>query len=550
LPKRDKPGKKVGPTGLETGASKAGYNHEPMIRLSVQDGSIFQTVTVEGDKVSLGRTKANTIRLKHASVSRKHCMIRHTEAGTLEVFDLNSRNGTRRNGESIDRSHLAEGDELLVGDVVVRVEALAGAPVPATTSGDGTGGGLTPFGWKSKVDEESQIPAREKKALISEAHQTSFSEELFSQTRRMPWWAGSIFVHSVLIYLMFLIPFKQPPVPSPVGRVNGELWEDLGSALEDLSTEDLDDLAAQEPDLPDEPVLEEEAPTQTDEPQVPEDQPAMPPVGAAWSDLTMPSSGLTSRISIPDSEFGKEGAADANKRATALLRRSMRGGAGIKSALRSLERSEVLAVEGSYDHVESVLDLIGLRHERVSVKRLTRTKLDERKVLLVNCSSEAPSEGSLERIRRFVKNGGYLLTTDWAIENVVRRAFPGYLEPVKKGGRNVITPDEVVLISAVLKMKRHFLLAGTAFSGGAKWWLEESSYPFKVLKPDEVEVLIESDDLERRYGARAVAATFRYGKGRVFHMLGHFYQKEGNLKGTFSTQRLIANFIIAAIRKN
>jgi hypothetical protein len=519
-----------------------------MIRLSVQDGSIYQTVTVEGDKVSLGRLKSNTIRLKDASVSRKHCMIRHTDAGSLEVLDLNSRNGTRRNGESIDRSYLAEGDELLVGDVVVRVEALVGAAGPAASEG-GPGGGLSAFGWKSNGDGETQVPAREKKELLSEAHQTSFSEELFRHSRRFPWWAGSIFLHSLLIYLMFLVPFKQPPAPGPLGRLEGDLWEDLGSGLEDLSTEDLDDIAAQDPDLADEPVMEEDVPIQTDEPEVPEDQPAIPTVGAAWSDLTMPSSGLSSRIRIPDAEFGKDGAADANKRATALLRRSMRGGAGIKGALQSLERSEVLAVEGSYDHVESVLDLIGLRHERVNVKRLSQTKLDKRRVLLVNCSSEAPTEGSLERIRRFVENGGYLLTTDWAIENVVRRAFPGYIAPLKKAGRNVITPDEVVLINSVAKKKRHFLLTGTVLSGGAKWWLEESSYPFEVLKPDEVDVLIESDDLERKYGSRAVAATFRYGKGRVFHMLGHFYQKEGNLKGTFSTQRLIANFIIAAVRK-
>ena len=31
--------------------------------------------------------------------------------------------------------------------------------------------------------------------------------------------------------------------------------------------------------------------------------------------------------------------------------------------------------------------------------------------------------------------------------------------------------------------------------------------------------------------------------------LGHFFQKEGNLRGAFSTQRLIANFLMAAVRK-
>ncbi|MHC4859343.1 MAG: hypothetical protein ACYTDY_04550, partial [Planctomycetota bacterium] len=328
-------------------------------------------------------------------------------------------------------------------------------------------------------------------------------------------------------------------------RVDGDLREDLGSSLENLSMDDFD-MNLDEIDLP-EPTLEENAPSATDEPEIPEEGPPIPPVGAAWSDLSMPSSGMSARLAIPDSDFGKDGADDANKRATALLRKSMRGNG--KGTFGRLKRSDVLVVEGSYDHVETILEPMGLRHEHVSVKRLERTKLDRRKVVMVNCSSEAPSTATVERIRRFVEHGGYLLTTDWAVENVLRRAFPEYVKPLRKGGRNVITPDEVILISSVAKRRRHFLLAGTTLAGGAKWWLEESSYPFVVLKPDEVEVLIESDDLERKYGVRAVAATFRYGKGRVFHMLGHFYQKEGNLKGTFSTQRLIANFVIAALRK-
>ena len=97
--------------------------------------------------------------------------------------------------------------------------------------------------------------------------------------------------------------------------------------------------------------------------------------------------------------------------------------------------------------------------------------------------------------------------------------------------------------------EKHFLLSGTSLErADAKWWLEESSYPFRVLKGGTVEVLIESEDLNRKYGTKAVAVTFKFGKGRVLHMLGHFFQKEGNIKGAFSAQRLVANFLIAAVR--
>ncbi len=79
-----------------------------MIRMTVKDGSIVQTLTLDGDKVFLGRLDSNTVMLSDPSVSRKHCLIRRTGRNALEVLDLNSRHGTRRNGSSIDRSPLAQ----------------------------------------------------------------------------------------------------------------------------------------------------------------------------------------------------------------------------------------------------------------------------------------------------------------------------------------------------------------------------------------------------------------------------------------------------------
>jgi hypothetical protein len=42
----------------------------------------------------------------------------------------------------------------------------------------------------------------------------------------------------------------------------------------------------------------------------------------------------------------------------------------------------------------------------------------------------------------------------------------------------------------------------------------------------------------------AVAATFHYGRGRVLHTMGHYYQEAGNLAGTISAHRLALNFVL------
>ena len=39
-------------------------------------------------------------------------------------------------------------------------------------------------------------------------------------------------------------------------------------------------------------------------------------------------------------------------------------------------------------------------------------------------------------------------------------------------------------------------------------------------------------------------STFQYGRGRVLHVMGHYYQEAGNLAGTVSAHRLALNFVL------
>jgi len=519
-----------------------------MIRLTVKDGSIVQTLTLEDEKVFVGRMDGNTITISDPSVSRKHCLIRNGEHG-LEVLDLNSRHGTQRNGESIERSELAVGDKIDIGEVWIRIEALEGRPTGVPSS--------TPVP-RRRTEPESEpsketAPARESKDLLSDRHRGSFSEDLYGNLRRTPWWAASLFLHLLVIYFLFSVPFGPVPAGSPFGSLNGTLDDDFASLLEDEIdlSEDLDPPALEEVEELPVPDESDPLPTELPEPE-PEEEVDLPNIGPLPTDfdraLGAPIGG--GRLLLPDNQFGKDGADGMNRRASDYLRASLGGRSGASGLLRRLKKSDLLVARGHYDKIEETLRLLTLPYDSVPMVRLDRMDFKGRKVLIVNCSNETLAEKTIERIRRFVKEGGYLLTTDWAVANVLERAFPKYVRPLRRNGRKVITPDEVIRIRGVPGMKRHVLMKGTTIADGtAKWWLEESSFPFEVLKKDAVEVLITSDDLMDRYGVSSVAVTFRYGKGRVLHMLGHIYQMEGNLKGTFSTQRIMANFLIAAIRK-
>ncbi len=522
-----------------------------MIRLTVKDGSILQTLTVEGDKVFIGRLPSNSVKLSHSSVSRKHCLLRRTADGGLELLDLNSRHGTMKNGKSVERAAITAGDEIKVGEVSVTVEHLDGAPARVH-------GGkymLAPDRGPAPRKTVAKVPAREKKELVSNAHRTTFSEQLFLQFRRGPAWAASLFVHVLMVYLFLLVPFQPVPEETPFAVVNGELGDDLGSMLDDdLLDPDrmLEDIMHELEELPT-PTLDERdaAPVDTlpDLEKMPDFLPEMGPRAASFASRLNARS-VSTAVGVPEMEFGKDGAHGANEKAVDILRRSLGGrGSSSMARLRELKPSELLVIKGQYDHVEDLLDMLDLKYESIEIRRLDRTKLRNRKIVFFNCTNLSPTPTAVKKVKDFVRRGGYLISSDWAVSTLLIRAFPGYLEPLMKAGRKVLTPNEVIRIMKSRSSARHFLMSGIDFRRNeAKWWLEESSYPFRVLRPRDVEVLIESDDLDRTYGTRPVAATFHFGKGRVLHMLGHFFQEEGNLKGTFSAQRLLANFLIAAIK--
>lgn len=73
-----------------------------------------QTVAFHGPQMSLGRDESNDVVLADVNVSRFHAELVSVD-GAIEVSDLGSRNGTRVNGERVQRTRLRDGDEIGIG---------------------------------------------------------------------------------------------------------------------------------------------------------------------------------------------------------------------------------------------------------------------------------------------------------------------------------------------------------------------------------------------------------------------------------------------------
>lgn len=212
----------------------------------------------------------------------------------------------------------------------------------------------------------------------------------------------------------------------------------------------------------------------------------------------------------------------ANKVAAEILERRMRAQrAEDLKLLRQAEDADVVVVQGSYDRVQDVLRAVKVKHVVIPPGLVERLPLLATQTLMVNCPGNL-SRAGVEKVRRFVKTGGYLVTTDWAL-TLLMRAFPGY---VARGGRN--TGNDVVAVH-VHENNDPMLKHVKTLSEHPRWWLEGSSYPIRILDKQRVQVLISSQEMRRKYGESPIAISFRYDDGKVLHMTSHFYLQQARL---------------------
>lgn len=224
--------------------------------------------------------------------------------------------------------------------------------------------------------------------------------------------------------------------------------------------------------------------------------------------------------------------------------------------LGNATKDSIIEIKGEWDDCAHALRTFGLPYTRVTPKKLSETNLNNTKIIVINCEGHLPMEALLQ-LRRFVAMGGFLLTTDWALDNVVDKAFPGIIE----WNEGYYTDDgSNQVVDAVIVAKDPALTAGTPPVG--HWQLVKKSQIVRILKPEVVKVLARSRHMrEDPDGLGILSVTFSYGNGRVMHLVGHF---DNNSELAFNTaipdpapglgfslrQALAANFIAQALQQS
>ena len=119
-----------------------------------------------------GRELSCTLPILDPAVSRRHAELRVTEAGTVEVQDLESRNGTWVNGARVQRATVAPGDTLAFGTVtftLVQVDGVATRAADASLPPSPSPSPASMFDGNATVRFERCVPSREQ-SLADVAH--------------------------------------------------------------------------------------------------------------------------------------------------------------------------------------------------------------------------------------------------------------------------------------------------------------------------------------------------------------------------------------------
>jgi hypothetical protein len=182
----------------------------------------------------------------------------------------------------------------------------------------------------------------------------------------------------------------------------------------------------------------------------------------------------------------------------------------------------MLAVQGAYDKVEVVLRHLSIPLSVIRAQHIKDSGLNPNQIVLINCEGNVDKD-AVDRLRWFVNVGGFVMSTDWALTKAVQSCWPGYVTQFSGSS----TGNDVVVVENAAEGHRY--TKGMFETVPAlKWWLEVQAFPITIRYPERCQVLIDSGVMRQRYGSSPMAATFRWGLGKVTHAVSHFYlQEEG-----------------------
>lgn len=200
----------------------------------------------------------------------------------------------------------------------------------------------------------------------------------------------------------------------------------------------------------------------------------------------------------------------------------------------------VLGINGNKEKVEdAVKNLYANQRDTIDFSKLGATDLSKYHLIVIGShDKKAPLT---ERLKKYVEDGGHLLTTAKCLDTIVADLFPSLIGYDKKEIKGGSFKGEIPSLG-------HPFIKGATKKKALKFWVEDKSHPIKKVKPDLTEI-VTSKKLEKKYGSGAMVVALSHGSGMVVHMLPKLHPPQSNELGHYVSAYILSNVLDEAVNK-
>lgn len=176
---------------------------------------------------------------------------------------------------------------------------------------------------------------------------------------------------------------------------------------------------------------------------------------------------------------------------------------------------DVIVFQDRGDHMEIVLDALGIEHRLTRSGRVDESELHPDAVFVSNCPGQI-NGADVERLAWFTRVGGYLMGSCWSLRETISRIHPGMLKRLSTKGEVL---DEVRAEPCVLGSP---YLEGVFPSDCRPIYQLQGAFLIQVLDHERVEVLVDSPECADNWGGGNLVAWFPAGHGVILDSVNHF----------------------------
>lgn len=179
------------------------------------------------------------------------------------------------------------------------------------------------------------------------------------------------------------------------------------------------------------------------------------------------------------------------------------------------EDLDVIVLQSRGDTIEKLLDRLAIKHRLTRSGQVPDAELHPFAIFVANCTGEITPK-DVERLSWFVRTGGYLFGSCWALSETIEQVYPGVVQKLP-------IPHQVLAnVAAESCPTRSPYLTGVFEGVTRPIYVLYGSHLIDVLDPERVEVLMDSPECAQEFTEGNLACWFDAGHGVILDSANHF----------------------------